>query len=103
MARSLLLQNLLIYSGSQLIVNQITEEYQAKDPKMEKYMSKAITLLVELTKYEIHQVSRSKNTNADALAKLASAYETDLARPVPVEILNEHSILEPDLMNIKVR
>ncbi|XP_022155140.1 uncharacterized protein LOC111022281 [Momordica charantia] len=32
--------------------------------------------------------------------KLASAYETDLARSVPVEILDRPSILEPDLMEI---
>lgn len=37
------------------------------------------------------------------LAKLASAYETDLARSVLVDILNEPSIMEPDWMGIEVQ
>ncbi|XP_022149417.1 protein NYNRIN-like [Momordica charantia] len=60
-----------VFSDSQLIVNQIKEEYQTNDPRMEKY-----------------------------LTKLASAYETDLARSVPVEILDSPSILEPDVMEV---
>lgn len=36
MARFLGVQNLLIYCDSQLMVNKITKEYQAKDSKMEK-------------------------------------------------------------------
>ncbi|XP_022155870.1 uncharacterized protein LOC111022883 [Momordica charantia] len=46
------------------------------------------------------RVEQSENSNADALAKLASAYETDLARSVPVEILDSPSILEPDVMEV---
>lgn len=47
---------------------------------MERYLTKVNSLLAEFTKYEIRQVPRSENANANALAKLASAYETDLAR-----------------------
>lgn len=84
-------------------MNQITKEYQAKYLKMKKYLSKVRALLTELTKYEIHQVPRSENMNADALAKRASAYETDLAWLVLIEILNKASILESDVMDIEDR
>ncbi|XP_022158215.1 uncharacterized protein LOC111024751 [Momordica charantia] len=46
------------------------------------------------------EVPRSENSNADALALLASAYETDLPRTVPVEILVESSIDQPEIMDI---
>lgn len=39
-AKSLGVRHLLIYSDSQLVMNQTTEEYQTKDLKMEKYLAK---------------------------------------------------------------
>ncbi|XP_022158092.1 uncharacterized protein LOC111024661 [Momordica charantia] len=92
-AKGLGATHIKVFSDSQLIVNQIKEEYQTKDPRMENKKS-------TLTTYEVNQVPRSENSNADALAKLASAYETDLARSVPVEILDSPSILKPDVMEI---
>ncbi|XP_022143565.1 uncharacterized protein LOC111013434 [Momordica charantia] len=100
MAKRLGATHLLIFSDSQLIVNQIKEDYQTKDPRMEKYLGKVRSHLAYFQTYEISQIPRSQNSNSDALAKLASAYETDLARSVPVEILDNPSILEPDMMEI---
>ncbi|XP_022151715.1 uncharacterized protein LOC111019628 [Momordica charantia] len=91
-----------VFSDSQLVGNQIKEEYQTKDPRMEKYLSRVRSHLAQFETYEVSQVPRSENSNADALAKLASAYETDLARSVPVEILDNPSILDPDVMEIDI-
>ncbi|XP_022150100.1 uncharacterized protein LOC111018362 [Momordica charantia] len=99
-ARGLGAVHIKVFSDSQLVVNQIKEEYQTKDPRMEKYLSKVRSHLAQFRTYEVSQVPRSENSNADALAKLASAYETDLARSVPVEILDSPSILEPDVMEV---
>ncbi|XP_022152233.1 uncharacterized protein LOC111020002 [Momordica charantia] len=89
-----------VFSDSQLVVNQIKGEYQTKYFRMEKYLSKVRSHLTQFETYEVSQVPRSENSNADALAKLASAYETDLARSVPVEILDNPSILDPEVMEI---
>ncbi|XP_022150037.1 uncharacterized protein LOC111018309 [Momordica charantia] len=89
-----------VFSDSQLVVNQIREEYQAKDSRIEKYLIKVRSHLAQFKTYEVNQVPRSENSNADALAKLASAYEIDLARSVPVEILDNPSILESDVMEV---
>ncbi|XP_022150862.1 uncharacterized protein LOC111018909 [Momordica charantia] len=99
-AKGLGASHIKVFSDSQLIVNQIKEEYQAKDPRMEKYLSKVRSHLAQFGTYEVSQVPRSENSNADVLAKLASAYETDLARSVPVGILDTPSILEPDVMKV---
>ncbi|XP_022159003.1 uncharacterized protein LOC111025448 [Momordica charantia] len=44
--------------------------------------------------------SHQEASDSNALAKLASAYETDLARLVLIEILDNPSILEPDVMEV---
>ncbi|XP_024026980.1 uncharacterized protein LOC112093191 [Morus notabilis] len=51
----------------------------------------------ELTKfesYEILQVPRAKNTNDDALAKLASSKDLDMLGVIPIEELEQPSIDE---------
>ncbi|XP_022155184.1 uncharacterized protein LOC111022318 [Momordica charantia] len=99
-AKGLGVVHIKVFSDSQLVVNQIKEEYQTKDPRMEKYLSKVRSHLVQFETYEVNQVPRSENFNADALAELALAYEIDLARSVPVEILDTPSILEQDVMEV---
>ncbi|XP_022136647.1 uncharacterized protein LOC111008302 [Momordica charantia] len=99
-ARALGASCVKVFSDSQLVVSQIKEEYQAKDSRMEKYLGKVRSHLAQFRTYEVSRVPRAENSNADALAKLASAYETNLARSVPVEILDNPSISEPDLMEI---
>ncbi|XP_022156050.1 uncharacterized protein LOC111023020 [Momordica charantia] len=89
-----------VFSDSQLVVNQIKEEYQTKDSRMEKYLSKVRSHLAQFGTCEVSQVPRSENSNADVLSKLASAYETDLARSIPIETLDTPSILEPDVMEV---
>jgi len=92
--------NLLIFSDSQLIVNQVAEMYQAKEHRMATYLMKVKELLKSFSKYEIRQIPRSQNANADSLARLAAAYDTELCRTVPVEILTEPSILEKEVVAI---
>lgn len=71
---------------------------------MERYLNKVKELLSQFKKYVIWQVPRSDNSNTDnvdALARLASAYETDLRRSVPVEVLNDPSIDREYVMDIQ--
>ncbi|KAL5537985.1 hypothetical protein UlMin_045753 [Ulmus minor] len=84
--------HLLIYSDSQLIVNQVNSEYKAKGEKMASYMEKAKELLGQFDTVTITQIPRNENTNADALAHLATGLEDSLLKTVPLEILDEPSI-----------
>ncbi|KAL5564424.1 hypothetical protein UlMin_027588 [Ulmus minor] len=67
LAKEVSAHHLLIYSDSQLIVNQFD----------------TVT---------ITQIPRNENTNADALARLATGLEDSLLKTVPLEILDEPSI-----------
>ncbi|KAI3469063.1 hypothetical protein Pfo_025726 [Paulownia fortunei] len=66
-------RKLAIYSNSQLVVNQVRGEYEARDEKMIKYLSLTHDMLAKLEEYGIKQIPRVDNTIADQLAKLASS------------------------------
>ena len=62
-----------VFSDSQVIVNQVLDEYQAKDENMIAYLKLAKELLRRFKEYKIIQIPREENKQADVLAKLASA------------------------------
>ncbi|KAL5572570.1 hypothetical protein UlMin_022167 [Ulmus minor] len=92
LAKEVSARHLLIYSDSQLIVNQVNSEYQAKGEKMASYLEKTKEILGQFDTVTITQIPRNENTNADALARLATGLEDSLLKTVPLEILDEPSI-----------
>ena len=59
---------------------------------MAAYLAKAQELLHTLGRYTIRQVPREQNSNADALARLATTRDSELIDVVPVEDLEAPSI-----------
>jgi ribonuclease HI len=60
------------YSDSELIVNQINFDYQAKDPDLALLNNKFHVIIKKLNiPYTVSHIDRSKNKNADKLANLA--------------------------------
>ena len=53
LARDMNIKSLEIYSDSQLVVNQITREYQARGLKMVAYLNKAKDLLAQFERYTL--------------------------------------------------
>ncbi|KAL5570332.1 hypothetical protein UlMin_026907 [Ulmus minor] len=92
LAKEVSARHLLIYSDSQLIVNQVNSKYQVKGEKMAFYLEKAKELLGQFDTITITQIPRNENTNADALAHLATGLEDSLLKMVPLKILDEPSI-----------
>ena len=96
LAKEMKVKSLKIYSDSQLIVCQITNEYQAQGENMATYLHKAKDLSCSFSSYTIQQVSRAQNAQANALAQLASTKDAELLEVIPVEFLNESSIHSTD-------
>ncbi|XP_021827603.1 uncharacterized protein LOC110768210 [Prunus avium] len=92
LAKELGAKKIQVRSDSQLVVNQVNEEYQARDDTMIAYVAKTKDLLSQFQTYELSQIPRSKNSRADSLAKLASAATSKIKRVVPIEFLAERSI-----------
>ena len=84
--------NLRIHDDSQLVVNQVNDIYLVKGERMVVYLEKAKELMETFPTASIEVISRSKNTNIDTLAKLASIRDTELLDIVFVEFLAEPSI-----------
>ena len=103
LAHSLEVDQLEVYSDSQLVVRQIEDTYEAKSETMVLYLQKVRDLLKKFVLVQIKHVPRTENSRADALAKLATALQEDLGRSTPVEYLAEPSIDPYSMMVAPVR
>ena len=92
LAHSLEVDQLEVYSDSQLVVRQIEDTYEAKSGRMILYHRKVRDLLKTFMLVQVKHVPRVENSRADALAKLATTSQEDLGRSTPVEYLAEPSI-----------
>ena len=81
-----------IFCDSQLVVNQIFEEYTAKNEKMIAYLTEAKRLLEEFKDVQMEHIRRDLNGHADALASLASAIAPELRRIISVGVQNLPSV-----------
>jgi ribonuclease HI len=90
-ARKLSASHLQVFCDSQLVANQISGEYQAKDERMSAYLTIAWSLLAEFDSIHVAQIGREHNSYADILAKLATALESDIQRTGCIETLDRPS------------
>ena len=85
---------LTIYCDSQLIVNQLTGEYMAKDERMIAYLDLAKNLLKSFREFNIERVGRENNGHADSLVGLASFVAPDFRKIITVEVQDFLSVVE---------
>ncbi|XP_021733078.1 uncharacterized protein LOC110699873 [Chenopodium quinoa] len=64
-----------VCSDSQLIVGQMTKEFEVKEENMKAYFEKAKSLARSFDNFEIGHIPRLENQHGDALARLASSTE----------------------------
>lgn len=58
-----------VLTESQLVANQITGEYQAKDPTMTAYLGLTRSMSAMFKKFQVQQVPKEELERADALSK----------------------------------
>ncbi|XP_028121912.1 uncharacterized protein LOC114319106 [Camellia sinensis] len=90
-------KQLLVFSDSQLVVNQLSGVYEMRDGIMAMYAGKAKDLVKKFQSIRVERISRDKNSHADALACLGSSVDTKDARKVWIEFVPEPSIASPVL------
>ena len=89
LACELQVHNVKIFSDSELVVNQVNDIYLIRGEKMVAYLDKAKEHLSLFFTTSVEVIPRSKSSNVDVLAKLASTRDTDLLDAVSVEFLAE--------------
>ena len=62
-----------MFSDLRLVVGQVKGELEAKDARMQEYLSQVKRLQSDFDLFSLSHVSRSENTHADSLATLATS------------------------------
>ena len=75
------------FSDSKLVICQVKKEFEAKDERMQGYLSQVKCLQSELKSFNLLHIPRSGNAHADSLAMLATSSTQNLPRVILVEDL----------------
>ena len=76
-----------LFSDSRLVVGQVRGEFEAKDERMQGYLSQVKCLQLKFDSFDLLHVPRSGNAHADSLAMLATSSAQDLLGVILVENL----------------
>ncbi|XP_013645662.1 uncharacterized protein LOC106350303 [Brassica napus] len=95
LARSVGAREISAFSDSQLVTSQYHGEYEAKNKRMEAYLSVLQEIAQQFHNFELTKIPRGDNTSADALAALASNSNLAVKRIIPVEGIDKPIINLP--------
>jgi len=101
LAKSLEVPKLIIYSDSQMVVKQLSGDYEARGTRMIKYLAELKDLLQYFVSYEFQCIERNDNSIADALSKLATTDAVVFNGSVYLEVLQQPSIQYEAVMRIE--
>ena len=87
-------ENIQVFGDSQLIINQVQGEYQAKDDNMIQYLAVAQRLIKKFKSCKLTQIPWEQKSQADALANLGSALETSSQMNFPLLVLQWPATME---------
>ena len=78
-----------VFSDSRLIVSQVQGEFEAKDERMQGYLTLVKSLQSKFEHFNLQHIPRSGNTHADSLATLATSSAQSLPRVILIEDMQE--------------
>ena len=77
MATELKAKAIRCFSDSQLVINQVLGDYQARGTRMAAYLERVKTALEDFEFYSVEAIPREDNALADALVRLATSKEAE--------------------------
>ena len=80
-------KSIKLFSDSRLVVDQVRGEFEAKDERMQGYLSQVKFLQLKFDSFDLLHVPRSSNVHVDSLAMLATSSAQDLPRLILVKDL----------------
>ncbi|XP_030963822.1 uncharacterized protein LOC115984986 [Quercus lobata] len=89
-----------MFSDLRLVVGQVKGELEAKDARMQEYLSQVKRLQSDFDLFSLSHVSRSGNTHADSLAMLATSSAEGLPRIILVEHLDRANEVAKGMVQI---
>ncbi|XP_019166616.1 PREDICTED: uncharacterized protein LOC109162349 [Ipomoea nil] len=103
LAAGLRAEKVRIRCDSKLVVSQVSGEYEANEGSMQKYRDAVLRTLREFEGYEIHQVPREQNADADMLSKLSTRVPSHIRKIARLEDLETSSIDVPWVFLVQTR
>ena len=67
-----------LFSNLRLVIGQVKGEFEAKDERMQGYLSQVKCLQLKFDAFDLLHVPRNGNAHADSLAMLATSLAQDL-------------------------
>ena len=89
-----------VFSYSKLVVGQVKGELEARDVRMQEYLSQVRRLQSNFEFFNLTHIFRSGNTHADSLATLATSSEQGLPRIILVKDLCRADVVKKDMVRI---
>ena len=89
-----------VYSDSRLVVGQVRGELEARDPRIQEYLSQIRSMQTKFEVFDVSHVPRGGNTHADSLATLATSSAQYLPRVILVEDLYTPTSLHKNMPRI---
>ena len=62
-----------LFSDSRLVVGQVKGELEARDPRMQGYLSQVRRMQTKFESFDLSHIPRGENTHTDSLATLATS------------------------------
>ena len=87
-----------VFSNSRLIVGQVKGELEARDIRMQEYLSQVRRVQMKFESFDLSHIPRGENTHADSLATLATSSAWNLPRVIIVEDLCTPTPIRKDLL-----
>ena len=80
-----------LFSDSRLVVDQVRGEFEAKDERMQGYLSQVKCMQSKFDSFDLLHVPKSGNAHVNSLAMLATSSSQDLPRVILIEDLYKPS------------
>ena len=89
MALEIGIKDLGVYADSQLVINQVLEEYEVKKKDLVSYHTQARQILDRLDTVKLQQIPRSVNRMADVLVNLATTLALGAKEDMTIPVCSE--------------
>ena len=89
-----------MFSDSRLVVGQVKRELEARDVRMQGYLSQVKHLQSDFEFFDVSHVSRSGNMHTDSLATLATSSAQGSPQVILVEDLCKEDGIKTDMVQI---
>ena len=89
-----------VFLDSRLVVSQVRGKLEARDMRMQEYLSQVKHLESGFESFNLLQISRSRNTHADSLTTLVTSSAYSLPQVILVENLCKPTEMKREMVRI---